>query len=80
MVFCFFVLFFLKKNIGKVFLVIFKKIQPNFLQLWLKWLILHDFSKLKKKILPKWKILILTPVKQGFFFFAALERQNDKYT
>ena len=38
-----------KKSFGKVFAVLFKTFQSNFLQLWPKRLIWHDFTKLKKK-------------------------------
>ena len=58
---------FFEKNFGKVFLVIFKNFQPNFLRLWLK---TDDFSKLKKKkkFSQNGKYASVVPVKQGFLF------------
>ena len=66
---------FFEKSSGKVFLVIFKNFQPNFLWLWLKPLILHDFSKQKnkQKIFQNGKYGLVAPVlKTGFSFFVAL--------
>ena len=37
------------RQILEKMIVIFKNFQSNFLLLWPKWLILHDFSKLTKK-------------------------------
>ena len=58
----------LEKNFGKVFSVIFKNFQQNFLWLGQKRLILHDFSKKKKKGPQNGKSGVVRPVKQGFLF------------
>ena len=58
--------YFLQKNFGKIFRLIFKKFQPFFSDLGLI-LILQDFAK-KKNNLPKRKFGSVAPVKQGFLF------------
>ena len=71
--FCFVLFFFLRKKVWKNIFSYFQKFATNFLWLWYKWLILHGFtfSKLKNKILPKWKIWVsqAPPSKKNRVFF-----------
>ena len=55
----------------KYFQFFSKKFSQIFFDFDQKRLILHDFSKLKKKNLPKWKIWIGRVRKAGFSFFVA---------
>ena len=54
------------EKIGKIIFSV-KNSQPN-IQLWPKRLILQEFSWLKKKNVPIWKIWVSRTIKQGFLF------------
>ena len=63
----------MQKNFGKIFWLIFKNFQPEFLDIGKKkWPILNDLEKLKKKKSAKMKIWVGSAHKTGFVCLCGL--------